>query len=353
MPMKTAFYTVDGELLATEASGVRSDLLPEALGSVVTVSDSSGAVQRSQRYKPYGSDLSSSGAGPRPSYGWVGRQGYRESALSLAEHYVRARHYSDGSGRWRSVDPLWPEERAFGYCHGEPIDWMDPTGLQKGSGGGAVRTGPGISTPPAEGGRPGPRFVPPAEPPGRPGIGGPPTQRGGPILPPNLVNPGNPFSLPFVAGCILGNVAKNVLGQGVAEPAPNRSPIYWPIRSQDDCKSARDRYHDYCDKQGDRGCPGNLSDCGERGERAQRSMQCGLLRAQVIVECDLLTPLLGVGDPWIKNACKHQHAMCQAEKSACKCSAPCPNTYPSKAQCANLERSCQAMAAKCGKASFW
>ncbi len=128
--MKTAYYTVDGEVLASESSGARTDLLPDALGSVVSVADSSGAVVGTRRYKPYGSDLSSSGPGTNPKYGWVGRQGYRESGFAQSEHYVRARHYSDGPGRWRSVDPLWPEESGYGYALSNPVMRSDPSGMK-------------------------------------------------------------------------------------------------------------------------------------------------------------------------------------------------------------------------------
>ena len=43
-------------------------------------------------------------------------------------HYVRARHYSNVTGGWSTVDPLWPDESAYGYVSGRPTRWIDPTG---------------------------------------------------------------------------------------------------------------------------------------------------------------------------------------------------------------------------------
>jgi hypothetical protein len=42
---------------------------------------------------------------------------------------VRARHYASQQGQWTSVDPLWPEERAYGYAAGSPTGATDPSGL--------------------------------------------------------------------------------------------------------------------------------------------------------------------------------------------------------------------------------
>ena len=45
-------------------------------------------------------------------------------------HYVRARHYSYLTGNWSTVDPLWPNESAYGYVGGSPISWIDFAGLK-------------------------------------------------------------------------------------------------------------------------------------------------------------------------------------------------------------------------------
>ena len=71
-------------------------------------------------------------------------------------HYVRARHYSYVTGCWSTVDPLWPDESAYGYVSGQSLFWIDPTGWQKGGGGGRGGSGtiprttpPNTSKPPS------------------------------------------------------------------------------------------------------------------------------------------------------------------------------------------------------------
>ncbi len=127
MPV-TNYYTVDGQMIGYKDAGGRKDFLTDALGSVTAEVDQSGATKTFDgRYKPYGGDLSSTGA--RGSYGWVGTWGYREANLAASSHYVRARHYSKLSGTWTSVDILWPDTSATSYAWLAPTDTIDPTGL--------------------------------------------------------------------------------------------------------------------------------------------------------------------------------------------------------------------------------
>ncbi len=63
--------------------------LPDALGSVRQITDSSGEVTLAQTYQPFGEILSQGGAGQSP-YGYAGEWEDSESGLV----YLRARHYS-------------------------------------------------------------------------------------------------------------------------------------------------------------------------------------------------------------------------------------------------------------------
>lgn len=65
---------------------------------------------------------------PRTSY--AGRWGYRRTDLRHAEQYARRRHPSTTEGRWTTVDPLWPQESAYGYVRGNPVTLVDPSGAQ-------------------------------------------------------------------------------------------------------------------------------------------------------------------------------------------------------------------------------
>ena len=128
MPV-TNYYTVDGQMIGYKTAAGRKDFLTDALGSVTAEVDQTGASKTFDgRYKPYGGDLSSTGA--RGSYGWVGTWGYRETGLSSSSHYVRARHYSKTSGNWTTADPLWPSEAGYGYVKAGTSISIDPSGLQ-------------------------------------------------------------------------------------------------------------------------------------------------------------------------------------------------------------------------------
>lgn len=77
MALSKSYYTVGGEILGERTPiGGRVNYGVDALGSVTStlVGD---AVQNRYAYKPYGSELSRSGAGSDPSFRWVGSQGYR------------------------------------------------------------------------------------------------------------------------------------------------------------------------------------------------------------------------------------------------------------------------------------
>jgi RHS repeat-associated protein len=127
MPV-TNYYTVDGQMIGYKTAAGRKDFLTDSLGSVTAEVDSTGATKTFDgRYKPYGGDLSSTGA--RGSYGWVGTWGYRETGLTASSHYVRARHYSKVYGTWLTADSIWPKEPSYGYVRGMVLQGIDKKGL--------------------------------------------------------------------------------------------------------------------------------------------------------------------------------------------------------------------------------
>ncbi len=135
MPV-TNYYTIDGQMIGYKTAAGRRDFLTDALGSVTAEVDQTGATKTFDgRYKPYGGDLSTTGA--RGSYGWVGSWGYRGTGLSASSHYVRARHYSSIAAQWISIDRLWPYQRSYSYGDGRvtfSIDFFGNFPLQQASG---------------------------------------------------------------------------------------------------------------------------------------------------------------------------------------------------------------------------
>lgn len=124
----TNYYTVNGRILAESTGGVRTTYGRDALGSTVSTFDSTGAVQNTYRYSPYGTSLIKSGTASDPKFVWNGSSGYRTSRAVYAAVYVRARHYDRVSGRWSTVDALWPRKSAYGYVLCSPSLRTDPSG---------------------------------------------------------------------------------------------------------------------------------------------------------------------------------------------------------------------------------
>jgi len=126
----TTFSTVDAQILDSETGGSESLLVPDPLGSVVKVLDSSGNQVYEAGYWPYGDIRTSVGVNDT-SWGYVGTWGYHfDTSRRL---YVRARVLDPVTGRWYSVDPLWPQERCYSYADLLPCQMTDLNGLSPGS----------------------------------------------------------------------------------------------------------------------------------------------------------------------------------------------------------------------------
>ena len=127
--MAVANYVALGGSIYSEIDATgRLDYMTAALGSVTGTVTSVGAVQNTYRYKPYGAVLAQSGTGTAPKFQWVGTAGYRATGQVQAEVYVRARHYGQLSGRWTSVDRLWPDQAPYAYSEGSPTMGVDSSG---------------------------------------------------------------------------------------------------------------------------------------------------------------------------------------------------------------------------------
>jgi len=128
MPI-TYYDTVNGQLIGETTSGVRTEYLTDALGSVSATVNSSGEIVNTYRYKPYGQLLAKTGSGEDPRYLWTGNTGSRRTLVTYAEQYNQARHYGARQAGWTTVDPLWPTQLMFGYVWGNPTNYTDPSGL--------------------------------------------------------------------------------------------------------------------------------------------------------------------------------------------------------------------------------
>jgi RHS repeat-associated protein len=104
-------------------------LVTDHLGSVrLVVKVSDGSVVQRIDYDEFGVVSSDTAPGLQP-FGFAG--GLYDADTKLVR--FGARDYDAETGRWTSRDPvLWSGGQAnlYRYCHADPINWVDPRGLQ-------------------------------------------------------------------------------------------------------------------------------------------------------------------------------------------------------------------------------
>ena len=90
------------------------------------VINSSGTVQETNHYYPFGSLFASTSVQP---YKYNGKELDNKKGLNWYDY--GARHYDAALGRWFVVDPLAEKyyvTSAYGYCLNNPVKYVDPTG---------------------------------------------------------------------------------------------------------------------------------------------------------------------------------------------------------------------------------
>ena len=127
MAMTVRYLTIDGEIVSETRSGVRSDYIPDPLGSTAALINSSHTITDTFLWWPFGEQRSHVGSGVTP-FGYGGTLGYYTSKIANWL-YVQARVFRPGTTCWQTVDPHWPSEAAFLYVRARPITVADPSGL--------------------------------------------------------------------------------------------------------------------------------------------------------------------------------------------------------------------------------
>ena len=128
MAASVVYTNFGGQIVHENRGGVERRYLADPLGSTIALTDSGTAITDTWDYWPYGEVMSRTGTNPTP-FTFVGTLGYFKDLLDKLL-YVRARHYKPDYGRWLTVDPIWPNDEAFGYVHAVPSSSVDPAGLQ-------------------------------------------------------------------------------------------------------------------------------------------------------------------------------------------------------------------------------
>ena len=120
------YRTANGRIISQNNSKTGYQrLLNDPLGNVIATADSTGTKSNDTTYWPYG-EVRTGRVGVITSFGFCGMWGYYTD--SSGRQYVRARYYRPTLGRWQTVDPLWPGERAFEYGNFAPSTHVDPQG---------------------------------------------------------------------------------------------------------------------------------------------------------------------------------------------------------------------------------
>jgi len=101
----------------------------DGLGSVTSLSGSTGALANTYVYDSFGNLTSSTGSVPN-SFQFTAREFDSETGL----YYYRARYYDPTVGRFLSEDPIGfggGQTDLYAYLGNEPVDYTDPLGLRK------------------------------------------------------------------------------------------------------------------------------------------------------------------------------------------------------------------------------
>ena len=117
---------VDEYFQRTDSAGARS-FLTDALGSTLALADSTGTVQTSYTFEPFG-NTTVSGSSTTNSFAYTGRE---RDASSL--YFYRARYFHPLLQRFISEDPDGYRGgiNKYSYVDNDPLDWVDPFGTDK------------------------------------------------------------------------------------------------------------------------------------------------------------------------------------------------------------------------------
>jgi RHS repeat-associated protein len=115
------------EPLVMLRSGATSYYHADALGSVTSLSNSSGALAQTYAFDSFGKQTASSGSLTNP-FQYTGREFDSDTGL----YFYRARYLDASTGRFLSEDPLMfgGGPNFYDYVANNPIEFVDPSGEQ-------------------------------------------------------------------------------------------------------------------------------------------------------------------------------------------------------------------------------
>ena len=116
------------EPLAMNRGGATSYYHADGLGSITSLSDSTGASAATYAFDAFGNLTAFTGTLTNP-FMYTARELDAETAL----YYYRARYYDSNMGRFLNEDPARFDagKNFYTYVDNDPVDWTDPEGLRK------------------------------------------------------------------------------------------------------------------------------------------------------------------------------------------------------------------------------
>jgi RHS repeat-associated protein len=100
----------------------------DPLGSTTELTNASGDVTDTRRYKAFGETVEQSGS-TTFAFQYVGQKGYYFDP-ERGTHYIRRRDLRSTSGRWTAVDPIRDARpNSYEYVGNNPVNAQDPSGL--------------------------------------------------------------------------------------------------------------------------------------------------------------------------------------------------------------------------------
>jgi RHS repeat-associated protein len=114
-----------GALVGLRSGADRSYYVVDGLGSVATITDASGGVTHSYAYDPYGVTTETTSSAVANPWRYTGQ--YQDVSTGL--YKMGARYYQPELGRWTQPDPSGLDSNAYLYVGGNPVNFVDPSGL--------------------------------------------------------------------------------------------------------------------------------------------------------------------------------------------------------------------------------